>query len=65
MAAVQILTAKCEGVGMKLCTIIIITLGIVLLIVSLLMPIRYGCKLNKLCEQEPAEWKQSEIEKVE
>lgn len=63
-ASVRIFTAKWEGVGMKLCAITIIILGIAFLIMSLLRPIWFGCKLNKLCKQEPAEWEQSEIEKA-
>ena len=65
MAVIRIFTAKWGCIGIKLCTITIIILGIVFLAMSLLMPIWYGYKLKKLCEQEPAEWKQSEIEKVE
>ena len=66
MAAVHIITAKWGCIGIKLFTVTtIIILGIVFLAVGCILPIWYGYKLKKLCEQEPAEWKQSEIEKVE
>jgi len=57
--AIHVFTTEWEGVAMVLWAIVIIAFGVICEIVGWIMPIWYGCKLKKLCKQEPAEWKLS------
>ncbi len=40
----------------KLAFDVVIPVGVFLLLSSVILPIRFGCKLSKLCENEGAEW---------